>query len=339
MSSTGVEEKPPWRVVPREVREKVECTLHGRVAVGSRVWGGYGPSPTFRLRLDDGRRAFLKAVWPGSNEYQRGAHSRELQVYAELEPLISNWSPQMISEFDSGEWRVMLLEDLGPKSAPPWTTSSVKRISTQLAAFHESTLGIELPEWLPSTSDAVNPRLIQWTFDLEDPVHQKLAALARPTAKDAAQWLSTHLPVPEESTAEYYRHGDGTCLLHMDLRSDNLRIVVGRLKLFDWPHVALGGPELDCVLFAQSVEVEGGPAAEMVLNWYSARLPLDPVRTTGALAVISGYFALHAWQPAIPGLPRLRRFQAAQLRVTLKWVSTRLGLPTPNWVDHVLTQS
>lgn len=107
MSRSGVEKKPPWRVVPVEVREQVDRELRGRVAVGCRVWGGYGPSPTFRLRLEDGRRAFLKAVWPGSNEFQRGAHDRELRVYGELQPLISHWAPRL-RPFQAAQLRVTL---------------------------------------------------------------------------------------------------------------------------------------------------------------------------------------------------------------------------------------
>ena len=57
-------------------------------------------------------------------------------------------------------------------------------------------------------------------------------------------------------------------LLHLDTRSDNLRLQAGgRLRLFDWPYACLGPPEFD-------------------------------------VAAIAGDFAANAWREPIPGLPR-----------------------------------
>ena len=47
----GAEPKPPWRAVPPAVRREVERLVGSRVARALRVWGGYAPSPTFRLFL------------------------------------------------------------------------------------------------------------------------------------------------------------------------------------------------------------------------------------------------------------------------------------------------
>ena len=56
----GVEAKPPWRAVPTAVRHEVERLFESPVARAVRVWGGYSPTPTFRLTLADGQRAFFK---------------------------------------------------------------------------------------------------------------------------------------------------------------------------------------------------------------------------------------------------------------------------------------
>ena len=58
------EAKPIWSVVPEAVRAETERILGARVARAARAFGGYGPSATFRLILDDGRRAFFKGVYP-----------------------------------------------------------------------------------------------------------------------------------------------------------------------------------------------------------------------------------------------------------------------------------
>ena len=92
MSRTGVEPKPAWRSVPERVPRRAEDTLGARVDRGARVWGGYTPTPTFRLRLGDGRGALFKAVGPTSNAFSRAAHDREERVYRELSDVIAPWA-------------------------------------------------------------------------------------------------------------------------------------------------------------------------------------------------------------------------------------------------------
>ncbi len=58
MSRSGVEKKPPWRALPADLRRQVELTLDSPLKRAARIWGGYGPTPTFRLSLANGRRAF-----------------------------------------------------------------------------------------------------------------------------------------------------------------------------------------------------------------------------------------------------------------------------------------
>jgi hypothetical protein len=60
MPRTGVEEKLPWRSVPTAVRQGVQQALGSPVALGRRVWGGYGPTPTFRLVLAVEVRATIR---------------------------------------------------------------------------------------------------------------------------------------------------------------------------------------------------------------------------------------------------------------------------------------
>src|SRR3712207_7513586 len=40
--------------------------------------------------------------------------------------------------FHAGAWRVLLLEDLGPKSVPPWTPATIRNVSRAYAEFHRS---------------------------------------------------------------------------------------------------------------------------------------------------------------------------------------------------------
>lgn len=106
----------------------------------------------------------------------------------------------------------------------------------------------------------------------------------------------------------------------------------------DWPHVGVGPAEYDVAAFAQSVTTEDGPAPEQVMAWYADRAPVRLAVLDAAVAALAGYFADQAWQPDIPGLPRLRAFQRRQLAVTLAWASRRLALPDPTWLRGIQHQ-
>jgi hypothetical protein len=152
MARAGVEPKEPkpaWRSVPPEVRQATQELLGAEVRRALRAWGGYGPTPTYRLRLGDGRAAFLKAAGPASNEFVRAALEREERVYRELGALIGPWAPAFYGAFRRDGWHVMLLEDLGPKTAPPWTPVLTSRVAMAYGDFHQATLGQPVPQWVP----------------------------------------------------------------------------------------------------------------------------------------------------------------------------------------------
>ena len=332
MARAGVEAKPTWRQVPAAVRERTESTLSARVTRASRAWGGYSPTPTFRLLLADGRRAFFKAASPESTAFARVAHGREERVYGELHDRIGDWSPRRIASFGVDDWRVLLLEDVGPKSAPPWTAGLARRVAQSLGRFHASTAEHRLPDWIPrpGAHPAMGIRPAAWSFSPDDVA--RLASLAINREREAVAWLDAHLPALQQAAAMIADARFARALLHVDVRSDNLRWTNGRLYLFDWPHIGVGPPEFDAAAFAQTVPIEGGPSEEQVMAWYGETWPVEPAALDAAVASIAGYFADHAWAPELPELPRVRTFQRQQLAVTLRWAARRLGLPDPDWV-------
>ncbi|MBI2942383.1 MAG: phosphotransferase [Chloroflexi bacterium] len=329
MSRTGLEPKPPWRSVPRSVREAVKAALGAEVKRAMRVWGGYTPTPTYRLRLQDGQRAFFKAVEPASNAFARAAHLREERVYRELGELIAPWAPAFYGSFQRGDWQVLLLEDLGPKSVPPWTPPLTRAIARALGDFHRATLGTVLPPWLPRAEQQLAAAAWLWERTPDADALRQIAFLAGTQSRDASRWLERASPSLARASRGILEAGAPQAFLHRDVRSDNLRWVKGHLRLFDWPHVGVGPPEYDVAALAQSITVEGGPDPEQVIAWYAERAPIRERVLDAAVAALAGFFADQAWRPDIPGLPRLRPFQRRQLRVTLAWAARRLGLPTP----------
>lgn len=336
MPRAGVEEKPLWRSVPRAVRQAVDVALGSPVARGRRVWGGYGPTPTYRLTLADGRRAFFKGTSSASNDFMRRALTREERVYRELSGALGQWAPRFYAAIHHDDWRALLLEDVGPANIPPWTPAITRRVAQAFADFHASTLGgAGLPLWLPRLNDTVGR--VTWSrVATESDDLRLIAALARDRAGEALDWLRAALPQLRHA-ADIARDCPGPyALLHLDTRSDNLRFTDSRLVLLDWPSAEVGRPEFDVVALAQSVTVEGGVAPEQVIAWYNDRLALRPDTLDAAVAWLAAFFADLAWRPDIPGLPRLRVFQRQQLATTLAWAARRLQLPEPTWTSALL---
>src|SRR5579859_3367613 len=274
MSDIEREEKLPWRLVPAAIRQHVEEILGSSVARGTRVWGGYGPTPTYRLVLADGKRAFFKGTNQDCTEFARAAIEREERVYRELSQWISPWSPRFYDTFHYEDWHILLLDDVGPKSVPPWTPQKGREVTTSIAAFHQSTLGQQLPAWLPQPTEFLSD--VSWDLVAEGSEQfSAVARLANAASNDALLWLRVAAPLLSRVTSSLVTSAGPCALLHGDIRSDNLRLVQGGACLFDWPEARVGPHEFDLTEFAQSVTVESGIEPEQVIAWYSERQAVD----------------------------------------------------------------
>jgi hypothetical protein len=334
MTRAGMEAKLAWSGVPAALRHETGRLLGAGVTRGSRVWGGYSPTPTYRLLLADGRRAFFKGVHAASSTFARDALVREERVYRELGAVIAPWSPRYYGALRVHDWHALLLEDLGPKSAPPWTLGLTRRVTHAYADFHAATLGATLPAWLDRPPQAFGSTTWEGVA-LTSQGMRSVAALAGARTDEAHAWLSAARPALSRAGDRASELAGPQALLHLDTRSDNLRYAGGRLALFDWPWASVGRPEFDVTAFAQSVTVEGGVAPEQIVAWYAERLPLCAEALDAAVSWLAAFFALSAWQSEVPDLPRLRSFQRRQLAVVLRWAARRLRLPDPAWVESI----
>ncbi len=335
MSRTGVEPKLPWKLVPKAVRQSVDVALGAPVIRAARIWGGYAPTPTYRLTLADGQRAFFKGTYHASNAFARDALVHEERIYRNLGTLIGRWMPQLYAAFRQDDWHVLLLEDLGPKSVPPWTPQKTRAIAHALAAFHQSSLGARPPAWLSQPYEELAHA--NWTQTAQESRgFHDIAALAGEAAPQALQWLQQTSPLIEHMMQQPALREGPYAILHGDVRSDNLRLIRKHLYLFDWPSITVGRPEWEIVALAQSVAVEGGPPPEQILAWYGERFPINTSALECALAWWLTFFADRAWRPEIPGLPRLRRFQRQQLGTLAFWAARQWSLPSPEWAGQLL---
>ena len=308
--------------------------LGSPVARAERVYGGYAPSATFRLRLANGRRAFFKASYPApKGSGVRWFMDHEAENYRTLERFIHPWAPTFYGSFARDGWHVLLLEDLGPRSVPPWTPAKARKAAHSYARFHLKTLGKRLPRSLARTDYVEYARF--WRALGKTGEIARTASLAGRRAADAEEWLAVAFPVLVGHERDLERARPPFALLHFDTRSDNVRIRGDRLRIFDWPFASVGPAEFDVVAFCQAIAAEGGPSAERVLGWYEEVLKLRPELIDASLAGIAGYFADRGWRPPIEGLPRVRRWQRDQLKECLRWAARRFDLPEPRWLEAV----
>ncbi|MCI0437716.1 MAG: aminoglycoside phosphotransferase family protein [Chloroflexi bacterium] len=339
---TGPEPKPNWRSIPPEIKAAVEDVLGRRVVSGRRIWGGYGPSATFRLGLEDGSAAFFKGASSVDSDFINATIRREMRVYAEL-PGIQPWAPRQLGAFEANDWQILLLEFVpDSKGAKPWNDSYIRATLEGLAALHNAFTGRLKRAWPPSVAESLLEHPDSpggWRSVLEDAeAMPRLAALAGPARDEAIEWLKSFAPVLSEVERRIAAPQGADTLLHMDVRSDNLLFRKdGSMVLVDWPHVRRGTGVMDAATFLITVEAEGGPPPEKSLPWYEEALD-SPVATddlVSAVAFWAGFFASYAGLPDIPGLPRLRPWQRAQFVVALRWLARLLELPAPAWLSEI----
>jgi hypothetical protein len=306
-----------------------------RVIGARRVYGGYGPSATFRLRLDDGQRAFFKGVNRDANDVMRWALGREQRVYEAMHALISPWAPQYFGALRHEDWHVLLLEDVGPANVPPWTPLRARTAMRSYADFHASTVGMPLPRWLPRGRSWAGFGGL-WRRLAEEPGGVgALASLAGDRRPEASAWLDAALPALSAASEKLARARPPFALLHLDTRSDNVRLTGSLLRIFDWPYACAGPAELDVAAFAQSIVSERGPSPEEAVDWYAERRWLRDALLDASVSAVAGYFANQSWRPPVAGLPRLRSVQRRQLKASLPWAARRLELPHPGWIGGV----
>lgn len=323
------EPKPHWSRVPRPVKGEIARILGSPVRRAERVYGGYAPSATFRLVLRDRRRAFVKSSYP----LPRGSGvvwgvAEEERVYRALGERIRPWAPRLLGSFDLAGWRGLVLEDVGAADVPPWTVRSVARAARNYAEFHRANLGLRPSSVITATLwHAFIDRWPKARLDL-------VAGLARGREDEALEWLDVAYPLLRDAGPRLMRARWRRALLHLDTRSDNLRVRRG-LRLFDWNFACIGPRELDVAAFAQSITAEGGPPPERFVRAYRERLDLDDRLLGLSIGAVAGLFAQRAPEPPIPGLPRLRSVQRRQLKASLAWVARIESLPEPRWLGAV----
>lgn len=299
----------PWARVPAAVRAWAAGVGGGDpVAVHDRP-GGFSPGATAVLEMPE-RAVFAKAVGRSLNPEAPALHRREAVVSAAL-PASARF-PRLLESYDDGDWVALAFEVVdGRPPRHPWEAAELDMVAAALAAMHE--------ELTPSPASALESLAVYavrlfggWST---------LASLGGPGVLDP--WAAAHLEQLAELESDWPEACAGDTLVHGDVRADNVLLAGDDVVFVDWPHAAVGNPAFDVVAWGPSVVLEGGPPPEHLLARHGMVQRADPDAITVLLAAVSGYFVSRSLEPAPPGLPTVRAFQAAQGSVALEWLRRR----------------
>jgi aminoglycoside phosphotransferase (APT) family kinase protein len=299
-----------WEALPDSVRRTIEKRLGGRVVEAVTQPGGFSPGLAARLRLDDGRRVFVKAVSETANPDTPIMHRREARIVAALPA--SAPVPRLLWWYDKGGWVVLAFVDVdGRHPGAPWTEADLGLVVDALKK-----MGTDLTP-SPIATEATAPGAF------EQDVNGWRIALERGEQR-LDPWCLRHLAALADLEARAPAAAAGETLLHFDTRADNILIAGDRVFVVDWPSARIGAAFVDWLAMAPSVAMQGGPAPEDLMTRFDvsgvSRQDFDAI-----LCSTAGYFVVRALEPAPPGLPTVRAFQAAQGKIALEWLQARTG--------------
>ena len=298
-----------WEGLPDRVRDAIEERIGARVLEAITQPGGFSPGLAARLRLEDGRRVFVKAVSEDANPDTPGIHRREAEVVAGLPPEAA--VPKLLWTYDECGWVALGLTDIdGHTPAQPWRPNELELVIEGLQWLQN--LLTPPPLESESAADAFATEIRGWS------------ELQSTRAFGLDPWSMKNLNRLVELEASAPALLKGGTLLNFDVRADNIVIAHNRAYFVDWPWARVGPRFVDWLGLAPSVQMQGGPRPDDLLR----RVDLGDVQDdaiNAALASLTGYFLGHARRFPPPGIPTVRAFQQAQGEVALAWLRERLG--------------
>jgi aminoglycoside phosphotransferase (APT) family kinase protein len=304
-----------WPEVPEPVRHEIERVCGAPVIRAETQPGGFSPGVAARVHGADGSRWFVKAASADVNPDTPRLHRQEARVLADLDPVISAARlpvPRLRGTAELGPWFALVIEDVdGRQPALPWQDEQLDLVLASLDRLGEALT--PAPVAVPGISDYLGSDFSSWRV---------LAARGGDDRMDS--WSRARLGELAELEAAWAAHAEGSTLLHNDVRADNLLLAGDRVMVVDWPHACRGAAFVDLVLFAPSVAMQGGPGPAELLARSSTGRDADPAAVRALVCALAGYFTRKSLEPPPPGLPTVRRFQAALGEIARDWLASLL---------------
>lgn len=313
-------------LIPQALLQAAGWRLGSRVAQTTVITGGYTPQQLRRLELEDGRKVILKAGPPpevASPPDWTAVLGKEVAAYRDL-PQLAPWRPAYLGDVQADGWIGLLLEDLsGAGRVPPWKPETVEAVASGLAALHLATAGSPRPRGVDS-HEVWAPYFTR--------IRERGSTLGRLSSGWGEgpwrEWLQAACAVGDEALERYRSDSVLRCLIHCDVRSDNLFIRRGEMILVDWSVPIWDSPAVDSAYWALGVEMEGGVDAAEAYSLYRRHGPDPSVEGhRGAVALLAGYLLDRLQGSSSP--PHVAELQIRFLPHALNWFAREFEIPLP----------
>ena len=269
------------------------------------------------LELTDGRGVFVKAVSAEQNPVSPDLARAEARVAPCLPQQVP--APRLQWSSDDGDWVILGFDVVHGRSPElPWQPDDLTAV---LAAVSSTS---RRPSRSPGTRcrapTTCSPRTSRAGASSPRWTRRSRTAASRPAAR-SGRWARKNLDLLQRCEQESLRAVSGDGLVHGDLRADNVLIDPDhqRVWLIDWPHASVGAPWIDLAFMLPSVVLQGGGDPATIFRAQPSSEGVSDDELRAGLAGLAGYFVWSSLQPAPPGIPNLRRFQAAQGMATVRW--------------------
>lgn len=303
-----------WAEVDAGLRADVEALLGAPVVAAESQPGGFSPGSADRVRLADGRRAFVKTGTDAVNPDVVGIHRREAAISALLPPEIP--APRFLGVVDHGDRIALILEDVEARHPhTPWVRDELVAVLGALGSVAERPV--------PAAEAIVDMATVAGHYGSGWSRIDRVPSLPG----TLPGWVAERLPWLRDEGLRMPDAVAGDRLVHHDVRADNVLLRPdGSVVLIDWPWAARGAGWLDALTLLFNVRYLDPEAdVEAVVAEHPVFAGMPALDADRVLIGIAGHFLAVSQEPDVPGIPTLRAFQYDQAVAILGWLQERLG--------------
>ncbi len=307
-AGTVASARAAWPELPSRLRSEIEQVVGDRVVAVTDIPVGFSPGLLARLDLQNEEPVFVKIASAAVNARTPLMHLREGEVLAALDSEVP--AARLIGTIRHEDWAgiATVFEPGTPPDASEGSLAAAFSLCDALAAS-------PIPSGLAPHSETL----------ADDFLWFGLRRLMERDGHLPSDWANRRSAELLRSEGGLLPALDGGCLVHGDLRADNVLINPGGQPVaVDWPAASIGNPLFDVLTLVTSIAALSQQPVSQVPG-LSLRLANAPADTVNTLLV--GLYGHYLWASTLghpPGIPGVRAYQGQLAAVLEEWLISRL---------------